>query len=114
MYDAYYNHYSYRYMFRKSKENVENTESNVEMQRMDSIIEDINSMISELTGGSLEFKPDEATFFNDKYYDEPFKVNNLSTGLKAISLLQCILHYRVFKEKSVLILDEPEINLHPE
>ena len=114
MYDAYYNHYSYRYMFRKSKENVENTESNVEMQRMDSIIEDINSMISELTGGSLEFKPDEGTFFNDKYYDEPFKVNNLSTGLKAISLLQCILHYRVFKEKSVLILDEPEINLHPE
>lgn len=28
--------------------------------------------------------------------------------------MRCILHYRVLRKKSVLILDEPEINLHPE
>lgn len=107
-------YFGYYGMYRRNDIKTENMESNVEMQMMDNIIEEINNSMSSLMGGSLEFKRNEITLFSDNDYTEAFKIKNLSTGLKAISLLQCILHYRVLKKKSVLILDEPEINLHPE
>jgi len=107
-------YYGYYGGYKKDIKSIDSMESNAEMQKMDAIIKDINEEMVNLMGGSLEFKTNEGTFFNDNDYIETFKLNNLSTGLKAISLLQCILHYRVLKEKSVLILDEPEINLHPE
>lgn len=97
------------------KENLRDTESNFEMQRMDEILEEIDKELVRLMNGTIEFeKKNSLLEFQDVDYLEPFRLNNLSTGLKAISLLQCILHYRVLKPKSVLILDEPEINLHPE
>lgn len=97
--------------------NVESeiTESNVEMKRMDEVIDEIDQQLAEQMNGSISFSEGNTKlYFKDNNYLEPFALKNLSTGLKAISLLQCILHYRVLKNKSVLILDEPEINLHPE
>ncbi len=94
---------------------IKNAESNVEMQRMDEIIADIDAGLAELMKGTVQFQNANAPLlFKDGDYEEGFQLSNLSTGLKAISLLQCILHYRVLRRKSVLILDEPEINLHPE
>ncbi len=93
----------------------EEQESNVEMQEMDEIIERFNAELIEIMQGSLMFKQSrELLDYKDYEYSEHFKLQNLSTGVKAISLLQGILHYRVLRKKSVLILDEPEINLHPE
>ncbi len=93
----------------------EEQESNVEMQEMDEIIERFNAELVEIMQGSLRFeKSHEQLDYKDSDYIDSFKLKNLSTGAKAISLLQCILHYRVLRKKSVLILDEPEINLHPE
>ena len=104
-----------RWIDSEVSDNVENTESNVEMQRMDAIIDKIDKQLVELMGGTVDFeKTNSPLDFQDDDYVEPFNLSNLSTGLKAISLLQCVLHYRVLKPKSVLILDEPEINLHPE
>lgn len=91
-------------------------ESNAEMQKMDGIIERIEEELKKLVEGSLVFSEEIFTGlqFLDDYYENRFQIQNLSTGVKAIALLQLILHYRVLKRKSVLILDEPEINLHPE
>ncbi len=58
------------------------------------------------TDNELQFKADG--------YSRPFKLSNLSTGLKAFALFQRIIEVGVLREKDVLILDEPEINLHPE
>lgn len=93
----------------------EEQESNVEMQEMDEIIGRFNAELVEIMQGSLRFgQSHEQLDYKDPDYIDNFKLKNLSTGAKAISLLQCILHYRVLRKKSVLILDEPEINLHPE
>lgn len=54
----------------------------------------------------LQFKSDN--------FSKSFKLSNLSTGLKAFALLQRIVELGVLRENDVLILDEPEINLHPE
>lgn len=93
----------------------EEQESNVEMQEMDEVIARFNAELVEIMQGSLRFgQSREQLDYKDPEYADHFKLKNLSTGAKAISLLQCILHYRVLRKKSVLILDEPEINLHPE
>ena len=51
------------------------------------------------------------------YYQEgtsAFDFRNLSTGLKAFALIERLLESGKLKQKDVLILDEPEIHLHPE
>ena len=49
-----------------------------------------------------------------KYFDTPVDFNNLSAGLKSFVLLKMLLEKGILKEKDVLILDEPEIHLHPD
>ncbi len=45
---------------------------------------------------------------------DPIKLSNLSTGLKSFVIIKMLLEKGILKEKDVLILDEPEIHLHPE
>lgn len=67
-----------------------------------------------------EAVPGEYTTENGElHYREPgmakaIKLQNLSTGLKAMVLLDQIISVGLLNEKTTLILDEPEINLHPE
>jgi len=42
------------------------------------------------------------------------RVENLSMGMKSLVLLKTILERQILGEKDILILDEPEIHLHPE
>lgn len=46
-------------------------------------------------------------------WKEPLSIKNLSTGLKAFVVLKMILESNQLKDRDVLILDEPEIHLHP-
>lgn len=45
---------------------------------------------------------------------EPIKINNLSTGVKSFLIIKKLCENSVLVDKDVLILDEPEIHLHPE
>lgn len=57
---------------------------------------------------------------NDMYYykvvdsEVRLAIGNLSTGIKTFAILKTLLQKGVLAENSVLILDEPEIHLHPE
>ena len=57
---------------------------------------------------------------NDIYYYRnagstvKLSISNLSTGLKTFAILKTLLQKSVLTENSILILDEPEIHLHPE
>lgn len=46
-------------------------------------------------------------------WQEPLSIKNLSMGLKAFVVLKMLLESNQLKERDVLILDEPEIHLHP-
>ena len=54
--------------------------------------------------GLLEFKQDEKIF----------DLNNTSSGIKSMGMLQLLLENRKLKENTYLIMDEPEVHLHPE
>ncbi len=57
---------------------------------------------------------------NDEFYlkstncKEPILFQNLSTGMKSFVILKMLLEKGCMMEKDVVILDEPEIHLHPQ
>lgn len=64
--------------------------------------------------GQIVQRQEDQLFFEKKGFKKPVSINNLSTGLKAFVILKMLLEKGLIKEKDVLILDEPEIHLHPE
>ncbi len=64
--------------------------------------------------GEVVRRPDHGLFLEQAGLDEPVSLNNLSTGLKAFVLLKMLLEGGILKERDVLIVDEPEIHLHPQ
>ena len=67
----------------------------------------IEEMLFEITGGSFVYDEGNVIFNDD------FLMKNTSSGIKQIGLIQMLLNTRQLKENSFLIIDEPEVNLHP-
>ncbi len=52
--------------------------------------------------------------YKEKDSDTLFEISNMSTGLKTFAILKALLMNGSLEENGVIILDEPEIHLHPE
>lgn len=76
-------------------------------------LEEIYSILDNVVVGSVSQKNGHWGL-NEEEYDEPIQFENLSAGLKSFVELKMLLEEGIIKEKDVLILDEPEIHLHPE
>ncbi len=70
-------------------------------------------IIDSLIGGNFKFDKKSQKFIFEKN-DEVFPMGNTASGLKQLGILQLLLENRELTENSFLIMDEPEINLHPE
>jgi len=68
--------------------------------------------INELLNGKFNFNAQGLLEFRQD--DKLFDLVNISTGLKSIGILQLLLENRKLKENTYLIMDEPEVHLHPE
>lgn len=95
---------------RMSRDKMENLFDSV-INKKD--LDEVKQVLSQAYTGQTVLK--EGTY----YYREAgmkydFDFRNISTGLKAFALLERMLATGVLKKKDVLILDEPEIHLHPE
>lgn len=77
-------------------------------------LDEINGILSEIVGGEFVATPDGEYCLTSKKFNKPINVKNLSTGLKSFALIKRLLENGSLREKDVLILDEPEIHLHPE
>lgn len=81
----------------------------------DEFYKDLNGFktsIDELIDGKFEYVPSEDIFIFNKD-DEPFSMQNTASGLKQLATIQLLLDNKELTKNSFLILDEPEINLHP-
>ena len=56
---------------------------------------------------------DEEFYLEEDFFYEPISVHNLSAGLKSFAIIKMLLERNALKEDDILILDEPEIHLHP-
>lgn len=76
-------------------------------------LSEIFDILNNVIPGGVEDKNGEWGLSSEKN-TESVQLVNLSAGLKSFVLLKILLEKGILKEKDVLILDEPEIHLHPE
>jgi predicted ATPase len=64
--------------------------------------------------GEFRQTENEGWVFQAEGLNTPLKILNLSTGMKPFLILKRLIENGEIKEQGVLLLDEPEVNLHPE
>lgn len=70
--------------------------------------------LGEVIEGNIEVNQNGEYYYKSNKEEKPLSIVNLSTGLKSFALIKRLLEVGGIKEKDVLILDEPEVHLHPE
>lgn len=70
--------------------------------------------IAETISGYASRKEGRMTLFFDRADGEQFFLRDTATGIKNFSIIQRLAERRVFDDKTLLILDEPESHLHPQ
>lgn len=84
-------------------------ESVLAEEKMDAVF----NMLSSVVKGRILVQ-DGSYFLEDEDIDQPISIKNLSSGLKSFVLLKMLVESGVICNNDVLVLDEPEIHLHPE
>lgn len=76
-------------------------------------IDEINDLIKNVMGGYIYFdiKKNEFMF---RRGDQSYSMKNTASGVKQLGIIQVLLSNRTLKENCFLIIDEPELNLHPD
>lgn len=72
----------------------------------------IEKEISQIINGKFFYERGEFKFVSND--DIKSDMSNTASGTKQIGLIQLLLANRKLKENSFLIIDEPEVNLHPD
>lgn len=69
--------------------------------------------LDEVAPGSIDNTHD-GYLYKKKKGEKALSVNSLSTGIKVFAIIKRLLLNQGLKERDVLVLDEPEVHLHPE
>lgn len=94
---------------------TESANSVIETLRAKEKLGDIYEALGNVVDGNIEINQSDAELYlRSADLDEPISVHNLSTGMKSFVILKMLLEKGGIREKDVLILDEPEIHLHPQ
>ena len=81
-----------------------------EQERNQKIVQDIAENI---THGHLQKSKNGTIEFWDEGINEKIEFSNMSAGLKIFTVLQQLISNYSLKRGDVLLVDEPEVNLHP-
>ena len=70
-------------------------------------------ILNQICDGNL-IKTDDSYAYSSSKFKQPLSLSNVSTGFKSFLILKTLLMNGSIEEGSTIILDEPEIHLHPE
>ena len=95
-------------------EHVKNLEKALEIDDFNEKREDleVEKLLKEILGGRILKENGELFFVKDNGFKSHMK--NTSSGVKQLALIQTLLMNNELGPNSFLIMDEPEVNLHPE
>lgn len=75
----------------------------------------MDDLLKDVTHGRLEVDEQSGSFvYREDGINEPINVHNVASGLKLFLMLQRFVENGTLNSKRVLIIDEPEVSLHPE
>ena len=73
---------------------------------------EVEKLIKEILGGEIKKENGELFFVRENGIKTHMK--NTSSGVKQVAIIQTLLNNNELEPNSFLIMDEPEVNLHPE
>lgn len=92
-----------------------NTQNTIEKILVNKKLNEVYANISSVCDGNMNFDKKTGNFtYKLKNSDKSLNVKNLSAGLKTFVILKTLLQNGSIEEGGTVILDEPEIHLHPE
>ncbi|WP_296874457.1 AAA family ATPase [uncultured Methanobrevibacter sp.] len=105
-----HSHYHYASLFNSLNSPNLNYKPNVydNIDELMSITKQFHGMLN----GKFKFNP-LSKIFSFESHGQSYDVLNIASGYKQIGVLQLLLSNHQLTSKTLLILDEPEINLHP-
>lgn len=77
-------------------------------------LKNIYAQLDKVCIGELERESTGKISFKTKNDKKELSITNLSTGLKTFTIIKTLLQNGYLEEKGTIILDEPEIHLHPD
>lgn len=81
---------------------------------IDDRVKKIEEKFNNINLGELFFSNDSGYRYKDSRLKEGVSIENLSMGLKSYVILKILIEKGVIEDNGLLVLDEPEIHLHPE
>lgn len=72
----------------------------------------LEEKINEILHGKIEYEDDQYKYYSENGFT--CSMMNTASGIKQIGIIQLLLANRKLKAGSFFIIDEPEVNLHPE
>lgn len=104
----YFNHVDYlRILLRDSEEN-----SGDMLEDRNKVHKSVEKKVKDIIKGEIKF--DRNKFIYISKNSEPCAMEDTASGIKQIGIIQLLLSNYKLKKDSFLIIDEPEVNLHPE
>lgn len=78
-------------------------------------LKDVYEKLQNVVDGEVLSNQNNGEYYlKNNDFHEPISFHNLSTGIKSFMILKMLLEKGCLKEKDVVVLDEPEIHLHPQ
>ena len=92
------------------KEIKEAVIGDIQKEKIDSILD----RLSKFSGGKIKKNRSSVSFVSDQSDSFELPLNSVSSGLKLLIILRELIENGSISNKGTLILDEPEIHLHPQ
>lgn len=73
----------------------------------------VNNLADNVMHGLLR-SADESMIFHDNDFQSDISIRNVASGIKSMALTARLVENGFLTSKGLLIIDEPEVNLHPE
>lgn len=91
----------------------ESTNNNVEKIAISKKLENIYNRLNIVCPGNMVESNKNTNDFSYRFNNKELDIKNLSAGLKTFVILKTLLEKGILEENGGIILDEPEIHLHP-
>ena len=95
--------------------NISNPNSTFEeYTEIESNIETVKEILEDVVNGNLRMSNNGSIIYDDNDLDISVNLENVASGIKNFLLIKKLVENGFLKKNGILLIDEPETNLHPE